>query len=159
MWNFKGTLWNSTQNILPVHWKMWILFTTEKLRALIFKSSKVFLKRPPVLTWSFNSLAPGCDSKYWIFNLVLLIDIFRSSHDNALRLMPLDLTDDKSTLVQVMAWCRQATSHYLSQYWLSSLSPYGIARSQWVNPSSAGPIMYHKGPEFGHHCACRCPST
>ena len=28
--------------------------------------------------------------------------------------MPLDLTDDKSTLVQVMAWCRQATSHYLS---------------------------------------------
>ena len=23
--------------------------------------------------------------------------------------MPLDLTDDKSTLVQVMAWCRQAT--------------------------------------------------
>ena len=26
---------------------MWILFTTENLRALIFKSSKVFLKRPP----------------------------------------------------------------------------------------------------------------
>ena len=47
MWNFKGTLWNSTQNILPIHWKMWILFTTENLRALIFKSSKVLLKRPP----------------------------------------------------------------------------------------------------------------
>ena len=31
--------------------------------------------------------------------------------------MSLDLTDDKSTLVQVMAWCRQATSHHLSQYW------------------------------------------
>ena len=29
--------------------------------------------------------------------------------------MSLDLTDDKSTLVQEMAWCRQATSHYLSQ--------------------------------------------
>ena len=26
-------------------------------------------------------------------------------------------TDDKSTLVQVMAWCWQATSHYLSQCW------------------------------------------
>ena len=24
----------------------------------------------------------------------------------------LDLTDDKSILVQVMAWCRQATSHF-----------------------------------------------
>ena len=38
----------------------------------------------------------------------------------------------KSTMVQVMAWCRQATSHYLSQCWLSSLSPYGVARPQWV---------------------------
>ena len=84
----------------------------------------------------FNSLAPGrseCDSKNGIFNLVLLIGMFRSSHDNALWWMPHDLTDDKSTLVQVMAWCRQTTSHYLSQCWLSPLSPYGVARPQWVN--------------------------
>ena len=47
--------------------------------------------------------------------------------------MPQDLTDDKSTLVQVMDWCHQATSHYLSQCWLSPLSPYGVARPQWVN--------------------------
>ena len=89
----------------------------------------------------FNSLAPGksgCDSKNGIFNLVLLIGIFRSSHDNALQWMPQDLTDDKSTLVQVMAWCHQATSHYLSQCWLSSLSSYGIARPQWVNQE--GPV-------------------
>ena len=33
--------------------------------------------------------------------------------------MPLDLTDDKSTLVQVMARCRQATSHHLKQCWLN----------------------------------------
>ena len=46
--------------------------------------------------------------------------------------MPLDLTSDKSTLVQVMAWCRQATSHYLSQCWPRSLSPYGVTRPQWV---------------------------
>ena len=32
----------------------------------------------------------------------------------------------------VMAWCRQATSHYLRQYWPSSLSPYGVTRPQWV---------------------------
>ena len=30
------------------------------------------------------------------------------SHEIALRWMPQDLTDDKSALVQVMAWCRQA---------------------------------------------------
>ena len=51
----------------------------------------------------------------------------------ALRRMSLDLTDDKSTLVQVMAWCRQAPSHYLSQCWPRSLSPYDITRPQWVN--------------------------
>ena len=47
--------------------------------------------------------------------------------------MSLDLTDDESTLVQVMAWCRQATSHYLSQCWHRSLSPYGVTRPHWVN--------------------------
>ena len=46
--------------------------------------------------------------------------------------MSLDLTDDQSTLVQVMAWCSQATSHYLSQCWPRSLSPYGVTRPQWV---------------------------
>ena len=44
----------------------------------------------------------------------------------------LDLTDGKSTSVQVMAWCRQATSHYLSQCWPRSMSPKGVTRPQWV---------------------------
>ena len=39
----------------------------------------------------------------------------------------------KSTLVQVMAWCHQATSHYLSQCWPRSMPPYGFTRPQWVN--------------------------
>ena len=80
---------------------------------------------------TINSLAPGrsaYDSKNGIYNLVLLIGIFRSSHDNALRWMQQDLTDDKSTLVQVMAWCRQATSHYLNQCWPRSLALYGVTR-------------------------------
>ena len=36
---------------------------------------------------------------------------------------------DKSTLVQVMAWCCQATSHYLSQCWPRSMWPCGITAS------------------------------
>ena len=39
----------------------------------------------------------------------------------------------KSALVQVMAWCRQATSHNLNQCWLMFLSPYGVGQPQWVN--------------------------
>ena len=94
-----------------------------------------------------NSLAPGrprCHFKTAIFNIVLLIGIFTSSKDNALRWMLRDLIDDKSTLIQVMAWCRQATSHYLSQCWPSSMSPYDITRPQWVNlpyPSGRIPVF------------------
>ena len=58
------------------------------------------------------------------------------SYEIALRWIPLDLTDDKSTLIQIMASCRQATRHYLSQCWPRSLSPYGVTRPQWVNNGS-----------------------
>ena len=49
------------------------------------------------------------------------------------RLTPLDLKYNKSTLVRVMALCRQATSHCLSQCWPRSLPPYGVTSPQWVN--------------------------
>ena len=80
-----------------------------------------------------NSLAPGrsgCNSLTPIL-IFLRIDTFRS-YDNAFRWVPWVLTDDELTLVQVMACCHQATSHYLSQCWLRSLSPNGITRPQWV---------------------------
>ena len=54
--------------------------------------------------------------------------------------MPPDLTDDRSTLVHVMAWCRQATSHYLSQCWPRSLSPYLIhVNKSYLSWSATGP--------------------
>ena len=91
--------------------------------------------RPNFNCSSVNSLAPGrpgCHFKTAIFSLVLLIGIFTSCNDYPLRWMSWNLTDDKSTLVQVMAWCRQATSHYLSQCWPSSVSPYGVTSPQCV---------------------------
>ena len=47
MWNFKGYLWNSKQNIVPIHWKINLLWNIEILRALRVKSSYALLKRPP----------------------------------------------------------------------------------------------------------------
>ena len=44
--------------------------------------------------------------------------------------------DDESTLVQVMAWCHQAASHYLNQCWPRSQTLYGIPRLQWVNSAA-----------------------
>ena len=40
--------------------------------------------------------------------------------------------DAKSTLIQVMAWCCQATSYCLSQCWPISMLSYGISRPQGV---------------------------
>ena len=59
-------------------------------------------------------------------------DIFSIFCQIARRWMPQHLTDDKSTMVQVMAWCHQTASHYLSQYWSRSMLPYDITRPQGV---------------------------
>ena len=86
----------------------------------------------------FNSLAPGkfeWNFRYVIFKQILVIDGWGISCEIALIWMSSDFTDDQSTLVQVMAWCRQATSHYLSQCWPRSLSPNGVTRPQWVKSS------------------------
>ena len=95
----------------------------------------------PTLRCVLNSLAPGRFQRNFskvIFQLILVIDGWSISCKIVLKWMPTDLTDRKSTLVQVMAWCRQATSHYLSQCWPRSLLPYGVVRPQWVNSSSSG---------------------
>ena len=55
-----------------------------------------------------------------------------ASHEIGLRQLWLELTDGKSTSVQVIDWCHQATSHYLSQFWPKSMSPCGITGPQWV---------------------------
>ena len=75
--------------------------------------------------------------------------------------MPLDLADGKSTLVQVMAWCRQATSHYMSQCWPRSLWPYGIIRPQWVKIREKEKELpaCQTGMSLGSHSWGYCPGT
>ena len=85
---------------------------------------------------SINSLAPGrfkVNFRWVIFRLILVVNGSGISCETAIIWVSLDHTYDKSTLVQVMAWCHQATSHYLSQCWPRSLSQYGVTRPQWVN--------------------------
>ena len=59
-----------------------------------------------------------------IFKSMIFTHIIQNSnsctcYEIAPRWMPQDLTEDLSALVQVMSWCRQATSHYLNQCWPS----------------------------------------
>ena len=46
--------------------------------------------------------------------------------------LPWDADNLKSTLVQITAWCGQATSHNLYQNWRRFMSSYSITRLQWV---------------------------
>ena len=62
----------------------------------------------------------------WFLKQILVIDGWGTSCELALMWMSQEPTDDKSTLVHVMAWWRQATSHYLNQCWPRSLTPYGV---------------------------------
>ena len=85
-----------------------------------------------------RTLAPGkfeWNFRYLIFQKISVLDGWGISCELAFKWMSVDLTDDKSTFVQVMAWCHQAASHYLSQCWPRSLSPYGVTRPQWFNNS------------------------
>ena len=77
----------------------------------------------------------------WSSNFIpfSLTGIFRSCYDNALRWLQRDVTDDRSTMAQVMAWCHQTTSEYLSKCWSRYMLPYGINRPQWVNNGSNHP--------------------
>ena len=56
--------------------------------------------------------------------------------------MPQDLTDDTSTLVQVMAWCRQTSSQYLNQCWPRFPTQYGVIRPQLVKLIQAKSLRY-----------------
>ena len=90
-----------------------------------------------------NSLAPErfeWNFRYVILKLILVIGGWGISCEISPQINVIAPYCEKSTLVQVMAWGRQATSHYLSQCWLSPMSPFGVKRPQWINwrcPSSA----------------------
>ena len=93
-----------------------------------------------------NSLAPAkfeWNFRYVILKRILVIDGWGIPCEIALIWMSLDFTDDQSTLVQVMAWCRQATSHYLSQCWPRSLLPNGVTR-----PNELPHLPWTKWPSF-----------
>ena len=77
----------------------------------------------------------GCDFKSVIFQDMFRIK-FMSTCEIPLGWMQENSCVDKSTLVQVMAWC-QVTNHYLNQCWPRSLSVHDVTRSQWVKTHPA----------------------
>ena len=111
-----------------------VISSHDKMQCLLTQQGHQHLITGPDtqdITW-LNWLTPGkfeLNFKYVIFMVILIVDGGGIFHEIALRWLPLNF-NDKSTLVQLMAWCHQATSHYLNQCWPRSLPPYGLTRPQ-----------------------------
>ena len=80
-----------------------------------------------------NWLTPGrcgCNLQWVIFKLISRIDILNISWETAVSWMQHDLTDDQSTLVLVIAWCRRQ-----QDIWANVLCRHmaRVTRPQWVN--------------------------
>ena len=61
---------------------------------------------------------------------MLGIKFMSTSWKMALKWMPQNTFNDKSTLVQAIAWYHQATQNYPSQCWQRSMSLKGVTRPQ-----------------------------
>ena len=76
-----------------------------------FSTPSLYFKR-------FNSLVAGrccCNFVWLIFKPILRLSYWNISRNIDLRWMQKCLTDIQLILVQVVAWCRQTTGHYLNQ--------------------------------------------
>ena len=95
----------------------WLIY----LNAMLFYVNSLATER---FQWNLRKI---------IFKLILVTDGGDISSKIVLRWISRNLSDDKSILVQVLAWCHQASSHLLNQCWTRSRPPYGATRPQWVN--------------------------
>ena len=93
----------------------------------------------PWWIWNkMNSLAPGrCGSIFvsLIFKLILQNNSQIICSETALMCMPQNLTNESSTLVQVVALCHQVRNYYPSQCWPRFMWPFWVTRPQWVEPN------------------------
>ena len=109
--------WFYSNNSLYSWWHQGI--SSHRIRVILYNFRTFFMDIGKV-----NSLHPE-RWQFWIVisELMWQIKFMSTSCDNALN----------AGSVQVMTWCRQAPSHYLSQCWSISMLPYGITRPQWVD--------------------------
>ena len=64
--------------------------------------------------------------------LISVYDNWGISRELALWWLSRDFPGDKSTLIKVIVWCRQATTHYPCQCWHISMLSYGVTRPRRV---------------------------
>ena len=104
--------------------------TGNRIHLSIFKVLNYMFTWELLLTWGC-----GFDFKCMILKCIAVI-IFRSILSAvAFMWMAQYPPSDKSTLVQVVAWCHQVASRYLNLHCPRSIMPYGITKPLRVNQS------------------------
>ena len=144
LWSSHGITVMNTWKLCITLWQDTVFLHDRHVEIKIITELQINSLAPDKFEWNFRHL---------IFRIISVIDGWGISSELALRWMSLDLTEDKSTLVQVMAWCRQATSHYPSQCWPRSLSPYGVTRPQWVKKINPRLLLENQSIYFIIHCS------
>ena len=133
--NFSGEtveVWQRISNFIP-HYMIFVIHAgikvyqrgpiclTHYIGAYMLNDLETCWRSPFLLSPAhllFNSLARGvCGNNFkgMIFKHIEQNSSSRTQCVIALNWVPLNLTNEKSTLVQLMAWCRQATRHCPSQ--------------------------------------------
>ena len=84
-----------------------------------------------------------------LLHQITITGIMIISIETAITWIAQDLTNVyRSILVQVMAWCHQAPSHYLKQHWAKSVIPYGVTNLFSV---AVKPLWHSDTTDLGHN--------
>ena len=123
---------------------MWVWYLLYKLLSLAY-----FIFSYVSTHWFLGVMVMNNDLKSVISDSMLQIMIMNISCENALRWLLQDTFDDKSTMVQVMIWCCQPTSHCLSQRWPRSKALHGATRLKCINSSPPSGAYMCQGIRIG----------
>ena len=102
-----------------------------------------------------NDFATTCIHRMWFLDYQLQIqscdwqkiidtgNMYRKMVPGTLLTIPTEIRKIRHALAQVMAWCHQSPSHYMTQCQLGYLALYGVTGLRYVN--SSGVLSRCKG--------------
>ena len=77
-----------------------------------------------------------------VMSIILKVYLFKTLLRTYILSTSYDITHDKTTLSQVLAWHHYAASHSFNLCWPTTVSPYGIHRPQWVKKNYIWSTIY-----------------
>ena len=138
---YKVSAWNSQRK----HY----FCNTQNFERIFWRARETLVKQPPDGRWDLarypsssrvDILGPRQKGSHyadniwraWQNDLHYADDIFKHIFFNENIWSSIKFSLKRSASIQGMAWCRQATSHFLSKSGPRSVSPYCVTLPQWV---------------------------